>query len=362
MKIHVCDLPEEFHLGVVAAEPRLHADLFLVEHKVHQNVLASHQHCANSSGADLYFVPFYPSCLYAANSYSIGHDVASPSKLARLASDHHVHRSFARMMRIITARPEWKRHGGRDHVFVFGQGRGANIGYIWPRFHRKLRNACLLAVEGRPYGNNSAFNASTDIVIPGYLPWVDEIEQARSASSERDLKIHFRGRAWGGTRPAMFRHITAGPDVLVTSEIRFELGTEGKCPQADHIADYYRELARTEFALCPAGWTPWSRRIYEAILVGSIPVLIPGDFVPPFKEQLDWSRFSITAALTDLATLQADLRAIPTSRVQAMHTELDKVRPHFVYHQRPNPGDAGSTVLAALEKRVNPKESTRSST
>lgn len=350
MKIHVCDVPSRFHAGVVEAEPRLQNDFFLVEHMVHLNLAACENHCADTAKADLYFVPFYPSCLYAAKSYSTGHDIASTSKLARLASDIHVHRSFARVLAIVRSRPEWKRRSGRDHIFVFGQGRGANLGYLWTRFRRDLSRACLLAVEGRPYGNPGAFDPAKDVVIPGYVPWTREISSVRAEPIERDLKMHFRGRVWGRVRPEMVKHLQPAPDTLITSDSRFRLGTEGTQPRAADVLAYYRELRRAEFALCPAGWTPWSRRIYEALLVGSIPVLIPGDFVPPFADRLDWSRFSLSVPDPKIASLDALVRGLPRARVEAMLAEVDRVREHFVYHPKPVPGDAGSGVLSALRR------------
>jgi len=37
--------------------------------------------------------------------------------------------------------------------------------------------------------------------------------------------------------------------------------------------EYYKELARSKFALCPTGDCPWSYRFFEAIMCGAIPVL-----------------------------------------------------------------------------------------
>lgn len=37
--------------------------------------------------------------------------------------------------------------------------------------------------------------------------------------------------------------------------------------------DYFQEMARSNFTLCPGGDRPWSMRFYEAIAAGSIPVI-----------------------------------------------------------------------------------------
>ena len=127
-------------------------------------------------------------------------------------------------------------------------------------------------------------------------------------------------------------------------------GSEGSDARATDVLSYYRELRRAQFALCPAGWTPWSRRIYESILLGCIPVFIPGDFVPPFAHDLDWSRFSITIDASQIPFIDEILRAFSDTQVEAMLNEVEQVRHRFRYHSSPQEGDAGSGVLAELER------------
>jgi len=349
VKLYIHDLPVRFHQGVVDAEPRLQRDFFLVEHRVHQNLRESPARTHDAQSADLFFVPFYPSCIYAAHAYRTGLALAKPSRPRRLRTDLHLLRSFGQMMSTLTARPEWRRRGGRDHVFVFGQGRGPNLGYIWRRYHRQLRGSIVLGVEARPSEGLSAFNPETDRVIPGYVPWYDVIEEVCKESRERDLLIHFRGRAWGRVRGALFEHLRSSGDVLVSAETRYQLGTEGRSLASDDVRDYYREMRRATFCLCPSGWSPWSRRFYEAILLGSIPVVIPGDFVPPFRKRLDYARFTLTFPAQEIPRLEARLRAIPQAQVRRMQAALLEVRSHFIYHEAPRPGDAGSMLLEDLE-------------
>lgn len=348
MKLYIHDLPARYHRDVVAGEPKLQRDFFLVEHRVHQNLCESPARTYDAEEAGLFFVPFYPSCIYAAHAYRTGLVLAKPSRPRRLRTDLHLLRCFGKMMSMLTAHPAWRRRGGRDHVFVFGQGRGPNLGYIWRRYRRQLQGSIVLGVEARPSEGLSAFNPATDRVIPGYVPWYDLIEEVCKESIERDLLLHFRGRAWGRVRGALFEHLRSSRDVLLSEDTRFQLGTEGRNLDLDEVRAYYREMRRATFCLCPSGWSPWSRRFYEAILVGSIPIIIPGDFVPPFRERLDYSRFTLTVSAEEIPTLEARVRAIPQEQVQRMQGALREVRSHFVYHAAPRQGDAGSMILEDL--------------
>jgi len=124
------------------------------------------------------------------------------------------------------------------------------------------------------------------------------------------------------------------------------MGGENRRAVREDVVAYYREARRSVFCLCPAGQTPWSKRIYETILCGAIPVFIPGTFVPPFPGQIDFSRFSVTITMEELPRLEQILRAIPAERVQAMLAEVARVRHHFVWHETPVLEDAFHTLVA----------------
>ena len=126
-------------------------------------------------------------------------------------------------------------------------------------------------------------------------------------------------------------------------------------------------MMRTSFCLSPRGDSASSRRIYEAIATGCIPVIIADRLQLPFSRRLAWPSFSVrlteAAALKDpLSILRvvrrrhphsallllcllapprplrpwAQIRAIPPERVAAMRAALLRVRPHFLFHLDPS--------------------------
>jgi len=54
---------------------------------------------------------------------------------------------------------------------------------------------------------------------------------------------------------------------------------------------YHNLMARSIFSLCPAGYGRWSFRLVEALLSGSIPILLSDGYVLPFGDTIDWNKY-----------------------------------------------------------------------
>jgi hypothetical protein len=352
MKIYVHNLPARYNLDIVKRHPSLKYDFWLVEHLIHRSILNSAARASDPAGADLFFVPFYSMCHFAAYAYDRGYDLAKPGRLQKFRADLSVRRAFADVMKIVSAEPHWKTSAGRDHIFVFGQGRGANQGNLWNKYGPLIGRSIFLGVEAKPFGNPAAFDPRKDIVIPGYTPWLELISEVNAQEVSKDIFIHFRGRCWGPVRRRLFATVRPQKDILITDDCSFSLGGEGRRADPRHAYEYYREMKRSLFCLCPAGWTPWSNRFYESILVGSIPVIIPGDFTPPFADLIDYRKFTVTISEDQIPELESTLRKIPEREVHSMLAELKKVRHHFVYHAEPQSDDAFDMILRTLAGKL----------
>ncbi|MFM8250902.1 MAG: glycosyltransferase family 47 protein [Planctomycetota bacterium] len=352
-KIYIYPLPEHLNTATVLRHPSQQLDFWYVEYLFHQNVVHSDLVTTDPDTADFLLIPFYPACYFAAFAYEQGIDPARWTRFQRYRSEFHVHCGFRETMRLVRKTSSWKKWEGRHHLLVFGQGRGANSGYFWQWYGSRVRHCTFLGVEARPGFNHDAFRIGHDVVIPGYTPWQDVIDEVATENLPRDILIHFRGRSWGTIRPEIFRHLRASSDIILEGHVSFAMGGENRPANRADVAAYYRELHRTVFCLCPAGWTPWSKRIYETILCGAIPVFIPGSFVPPFTNQLDFEKFSVTIKADELPRLEQILRSIPTARVQEMLAEVARVRHHFIWHTQSIPGDAFDLVCRDLIDNVS---------
>jgi hypothetical protein len=80
--------------------------------------------------------------------------------------------------------------------------------------------------------------------------------------------------------------------------------------------------ARSHFTLCPRGIASWTFRLYEAILSGSIPVILSDSFVGPFPEQLAWRSFSVSLPETCLGEVDAILGSIDPETTAVLKANL----------------------------------------
>ncbi len=353
MKIYVYDLPDIYHEGMVAEQPGLQHDFWYVEHMIHKNILKSEIYTNDPEAADFFFVPFYPSSYRAAHIYRRNLDIAKTGRLWKIYPDLALCNAFRKVMNIVGNSPYWKRSQGRDHLFVFGQGEGANTGYIWQAFRRYLRHGIILGVESVPYGDKDAFDLNKDLIIPGYVPWIEILDEVNAMDIPSNKLIHFRGRRWGSeARKQLFHYLRPAEDILISEDLKFALGGENRSASRTDIYNYYKEIKGSVFSLCPAGWTPWSKRFYEAILVGSIPVIIPGDFHPPFSDILDYNEITLTIRIDELPGLVQRLRTMPEAKIVKMQKRLAEVRQHFRYNNDAEPADAFNMILRTLAPKL----------
>ena len=118
-------------------------------------------------------------------------------------------------------------------------------------------------------------------------------------------------------------------------------------------------MRQSTFCLVPRGDTPSSRRVFDAVAAGCIPVLIANDYTPPFEE-LDWPSFSVRLdlgnAVSDPCQVFEQLRRIPAAEVSRKQARLREVAPMLSYGDWPaegiRPGGAIDLTLAAVEKAV----------
>lgn len=94
---------------------------------------------------------------------------------------------------------------------------------------------------------------------------------------------------------------------------------------------YVDEMLNSTFCLVPRGDTPTSRRLFDAIAAGCVPVLVGDDLSVPFDDILDWDAFSIRIREENSAHVKIRLMSITARKLAEMQTELLKVRDDFIY-------------------------------
>jgi hypothetical protein len=121
------------------------------------------------------------------------------------------------------------------------------------------------------------------------------------------------------------------------------LGTVQEVATAQGRSVGYDEvMARSVFTLCPAGYGRWSFRFIEALLHGSIPVLLCDDYVMPFGNEIRWDDYALVVPERDALGVVDLLRALPVERVTTLQANILRDRERFM---RP-------AVLAALGRQL----------
>ncbi|KAI6190681.1 hypothetical protein M3Y97_00145100 [Aphelenchoides bicaudatus] len=116
--------------------------------------------------------------------------------------------------------------------------------------------------------------------------------------------------------------------------------------------NYVDVLKHTTFTLIHDLVPGFQMIILDAMECGSIPVIISDEYLPPFHELLDWSRFSILLAKQNLQELPRILNSIQPELIVAMRQSV-----HSVYWRYlSSPHQVALSTLSLIERRILPVE------
>ncbi|XP_061344143.1 probable arabinosyltransferase ARAD2 [Gastrolobium bilobum] len=193
----------------------------------------------------------------------------------------------------------WKRSGGRDHVFVL-----TDPVAMW-HVKDEIAPAILLVVDfGGWYRLDSkSSNCSSsdmiqhtqvsvlkDVIVP-YTNLLPRLHL--SENQERHHLLYFKGakhRHRGGlVRQKLWDLLINEPGVVM----------EEGFPNATGREQSIRGMRTSEFCLHPAGDTPTSCRLFDAIQSLCIPVIVSDNIELPFEGMVDYSEFSVFVAVDD---------------------------------------------------------------
>jgi len=207
--------------------------------------------------------------------------------------------------------------------------------------------------------------ALLNVVIPPGLPApTTALQQADVvAASEREFTLAFYGNTDLDTCKG-YDHIYRGwSAVLDSCKLRAKLvealsdrancsvGASKKAANAyatttnatEAAGGYFAALRHSKFCLAPRGDTPSSRRLYDSVVAGCIPVLIADDMKLPYQSVLDWDSFMVRVseadALRDPAAIADRLEALPDETVSRMQAALGDARASMLY------GAGGATAV-----------------
>ncbi|CAM9890366.1 unnamed protein product [Scytosiphon promiscuus] len=246
---------------------------------LHRALLAHPWRVLDPEEADVFFVPIYP-------VLSMKLALAGQVPCGGLA---HYDRMTIAVDYLVRSSLFFNRFGGADHVVVCAWW---NCRMTLNPTHRMLLRRTVVGINERNYGwtwwgcGNSrtltvpytASSVLTTSDMIGGLP-----------ASDRDIPFFFVGTARG--RPER-QNLDAVMGISNTSIIL--LGGDGH-DWGMNSTEYAAHMSRSRFCFCPRGDTPSSRRLFDAIAAGCIPIVTEtGVAVLPFSQGgLNYSEFAM---------------------------------------------------------------------
>ncbi|KAG8055031.1 hypothetical protein GUJ93_ZPchr0001g30206 [Zizania palustris] len=191
---------------------------------------------------------------------------------------------YREALKWVTDQPAWQRSEGRDHVIP------VHHPWSFKSVRRFVKKAIWLLPDMDSTGNwykPGQVYLEKDVILP-YVPNVDLCDSkcVSETQSRRNKLLFFRGRlrrnAGGKIRSKLVTELKDAEGIVI------EEGTAG----AKGKAAAQNGMRKSLFCLSPAGDTPSSARLFDAIVSGCIPVIISDELELPFEGILDYRKVS----------------------------------------------------------------------
>lgn len=282
--------------------------------------------------ADAFFVPFFSSLSF--NTH--GHNMTDPdTELDRqLQID---------ILKYLRKSKYWQRSAGRDHIIPMHHPNAF-------RFLREQVNASILIVADFGRYPKSMSNLRKDVVAP-YVHVVDAFTDDSSPDpfNSRTTLLFFMGRTVRkdeGVIRAKLAKILVGYD---------DVHYEQSLANGETIKASSHGMRSSKFCLHPAGDTPSSCRLFDAIVSHCVPVIVSDKIELPYEDEIDYSQFSIFFSVKEALepeNMVNQLRQVTRKRWMEMWRLLKNVSHHYEFQYPPKKEDAINMIWRQVKHKL----------
>lgn len=282
--------------------------------------------------AEAFFVPFFSSLSFNVHGRNMTDPETEADRLLQVE-----------LMDILWKSKYWKRSAGHDHVIPMHHPNAF-------RFLRDMVNASILIVADFGRYTKELASLRKDVVAP-YVHVVDSFldDDPPDPFEARATLLFFRGRTVRkdeGKIRAKLAKILKGKD-----GVRFE----NSLATGEGIKTSTEGMRSSKFCLHPAGDTPSSCRLFDAIVSHCVPVIVSSRIELPFEDEIDYSEFSLFFSVEEALrpdNLLKQLRQIPKGKWVQMWSKLKNVSHHYEFQYPPRKGDAVNMIWRQVRRKL----------
>lgn len=288
---------------------------------------------SDPDSADVFFVPFFSSMSY--NTYVRHGDYSEEKFDVQLQAE---------IVEFLRNSKYWKQSGGRDHVIPLHHPNAF-------KFHKAQVKKAIWVVADFGRADRNLSNLRKDVVAP-YVHVVESFldDDPPDPFESRPTLLFFRGRTVrkddGRDRLRLQKILAGERDVVFQgSEDVTNIG----------IQNSTKGMRLSKFCLHPAGDTPSSCRLFDAIVSHCVPVIVSDKIELPYEDEIDYSKFSIFVSREDAKKegfILKQLRNISKTRWLEMWRLLKSISHHFEFQYPPKKGDAVSMLWRQVRHKL----------
>ena len=90
---------------------------------------------------------------------------------------------------------------------------------------------------------------------------------------------------------------------------QYQAGAQTEDQRKDALQRFYNNLRNTDYTVCVRGEGNFSKRLYETLSMGRIPIFVNTDCVLPFEQEIDWRKLCVWVEQNEINQLPEKLRA-----------------------------------------------------